>query len=250
MKKIILGALTAFVMFIALLIALVPARVATPFISDIVPGVNFSGVEGTIWSFEVASVGYRQYRLEQVELDTNPLALLFGSLSSNLRVDDAQVKLAGNLNLANNNLELNDIIFDIDASFIPENLNVAIDGAKGQVSGTIDIAHIANNKLLALDGAGSWRNAIIEYPNNDLELGTINFRLSKRAESTNTFRLTVVDNQGVLDLKGFIELSLDKSFTMQIHTSSTLPPNIKSWLMRWGRTQGDRIYLEWRGKLP
>ncbi|MBV34788.1 MAG: hypothetical protein CMP47_04940 [Rickettsiales bacterium] len=250
MKKIVLGAVLALVLFIVLLIALAPARVATPFISDIVPGVSFTGVEGTIWAFEANSVGYRQYHLEQVKLDTNPLALLLGSLSSNLEVDDHQVQLSANLNLANNDFELRDIVFDIDASFIPENFNVAIDGAKGQVSGTINIAHIVNNELLALEGAGSWRNAIIEYPNNNLELGKIDFNLSKLAESTNTLRLTIVDNQGVLDLKGFIELSLDKSFSMQLHTTSALPSNLKTWLTRWGRTQGDRIYLEWRGKLP
>ncbi|GAA0205847.1 hypothetical protein GCM10009123_11620 [Kangiella japonica] len=250
MKKMILGALLVLVFFVVLLMALAPARVATPYISDIVPGVSFIGVEGTIWSFEAASVGYRQYHLSQVKLDTNPLALLLGSLNSDLRVDDNQVKISAELNLSNKDFKFDNIAFDIDASYIPENFNIAIDGAKGQISGTVGVVHFANSELVALDGNGHWRNAIIEYPNNNLELGNIEFNLSKVAESTDTLKLTVVENQGVLDLKGFIELSIDKSFTMKLHTSSTLPPNLKDWLTRWGRTQGDRIYLEWGGKLP
>lgn len=250
MKKVILGAILALIVFMVLLLALAPAKVATPLISDIVPGVSFSGVKGSVWSFQAETIHYQKYAINDVTLNTNPLALLMGSLQSDLKVDDENAKLSADLSLGQDNFEFSKVAYDIDVSYIVDNLNTAIEGAKGQLSGTIDTAHIKNNKLLALQGVGQWNNALIEYPNNNLDLGNIKFELTKATQSDNTLRLQIIENQGVLDLRGYIELSLDKSFTMKLHSSSSLPPNLKSWLTRWGRTQGDRIYLEWRGKLP
>jgi len=104
------------------------------------------------------------------------------------------------------------------------------------------------NKLLALNGQGQWANAVIEYPNNDVELGNIEFRVIRIDD--NKAKLEIVNNDGVLDLKGFIDISLDKRFNMKLHSTASLPDNLKNWLSSWGREENGRIYLEWQGQLP
>ena len=249
MKKTLIVIGLALLIFVFFLLAIAPAKVATRMITDMVPGLVLNNVEGSLWSIEAKSVQYKQFKLNNINLSSNPFALLVGQLSSELTVNDPALTVDSNVKLSQSEYQLTDTHYELDAAFITDNVRVPIEGLKGRINGTIQKAHLTQKELLALQGSGQWRGAVIEYPNNNLELGDIRYALSKVAEQ-NKARVDIVENQGPLDLKGFIELSMDKSFRMDVHTTTDLPANLKNWLSVWGRQQNNRIHIQWQGRLP
>lgn len=250
MKKIIVGAVIALILFITILLTLAPARVATPWITDAVPELHLSNVSGSIWSTHIEQAKYRNLTLNDIELDPSPMALLWGTLEANVSVNDPNIKLEADTVLSANNYSVKDAMFDLDTAYVTSLIKMPIDGLSGRVKGQISVLEYSQKSLQQLSGEGQWDNAVILYPNNNLEIGNVSFRLSKSGQLDNAARVDITDNQGVLDLKGFIEIGLNKQFTMNIHATNELPANIKNWLTHWGRQDGDRIYLEWQGRLP
>lgn len=250
MKKIILGAFLALMLFIAILVMLAPAKVITPWITDAVPGLHLSNVNGSIWSANIAQAKYRNVVLENIKLEVNPLSLIAGKLNADVVIDDPNINIQADAILSSEDYKVENGQFDIDSSYVISLFRTPLQDLSGRVIGTVTDFRFNNNQLAALEGEGEWKSAIIHYPNNNLELGDIAFRLSEMSEQRNGARVEIINNKGVLDLQGYIEIGLDKQFNMNVHATDQLPANIKSWLTTWGRQRGDRIYLEWRGRLP
>ena len=250
MKKTILGAVAALILFLVLLLALAPAKVITPWVSDAVPGLHLHNVEGSIWSAKIDRGQFRNFTLDNIELDVNPLSLVVGKLNAGVVVNDPNINIEADTVLSAQHYQLENVRFDIDTSYVISKIRTPLQGLSGRIEGALSELDFENNHLKTLEGQGEWRNAVIQYPNNNLELGDINFKLSKMSNQGNGAKVDIMSNQGVLDLKGYIEIGLDKQFIMNIHTTTELPANIKNWLTQWGRKQSDRIYLEWRGRLP
>lgn len=250
MKKIILWSCLGLIVFVVILLSLAPARTIYPWFTDSIPELHLDNVQGTIWSTKVDTIRFRNINVDNILLTTNPLGFLVGGLHSTLGVNDKNIKLDSEVALSNNDYQIDNANFEINTTYIAAVMRLPIDGLEGIVSGTVETLHMTNQSFVAVDGSGQWENAVIVYPNNNLELGDVNFELSKSDADDKTIRLSIVENNGVLDLKGFIDISLDKRVSMNLHTTSDLPQNLKSWVSRWGRTDGNRIYLQWQGQLP
>ncbi|GAA4358879.1 type II secretion system protein N [Kangiella marina] len=250
MKKIILGSVAALIVFVILLVVMTPARVVTSWITDAVPGVQMGQVTGTIWNPAIEQVQYRNLTLRNIELETSLAPLMWGNLTTGITINDPNVKLTSQASLSSGRYELTDANIDIDTAYVIELIRTPLEGLSGQVTGIVSNAVFNDNKITQLNGEGTWSNAVIQYPNNNLELGDLRFKLSQMSNQGNGARVDIIDNDGVLDLKGFIEVGLDKQFNMRVHATNELPENLKQWLTRWGRQQDDRIYLEWQGRLP
>lgn len=250
MKKIFLWSFAGLVLLIVILLSLAPARTILPWFTDSMPKLRLVNIQGSIWSTSIDTVGYKNLSLNNIKLSTNPLGFIAGSLNSSLDIDDQNIKLVTDLAVANNDYQLDNATFEINTTYIPAVVRLPIEGLEGMVSGTVETLQMTNKSFVAVDGAGQWKDAVIAYPNNDFKLGDVTFQLEKSSIDDKTIRLIVVQNKGVLDLKGYIDLSLDKRVSMNLNTTSDLPQNLKSWVSRWGRQDGNRIHLEWRGQLP
>jgi len=250
MKRIILWSCVSFVLLIAILLSLAPAKTILPWFTDSIPELHLTNVEGSVWSTSIDTVSFKNATLNNIKLSTNPLGLLLGNLNSTLGINDQNIQLDTELSLSNNDYQINNADFEINTAYIPSVIRLPIEGLEGMVSGTVETLQMTNKSFVTVDGAGQWKDAVIAYPNNDLNLGDVSFQLEKAEVDDKTIRLVVVENEGVLDLKGDIELSLNKHVSMSLNTTTDLPQNLKSWVTRWGRQDGNRIHLEWRGQLP
>ncbi|AKE51263.1 type II secretion system protein N [Kangiella geojedonensis] len=250
MKKIIVGAVIALILFIAILLMLAPARVATPWITDAVPELYLTNVSGSIWSSHIEQAKYRNLTINNIELQPSAIALLWGALETSINIQDPKISLEAEAVLSRNNYSVKNANFDVDTAYVASLIKVPIDGLSGRVNGQVSILDYSKKSLKQLSGEGQWNNAVILYPNNNLDIGNVSFKLSKSGQLDNAARIDIMDNQGVLDLKGFIEVGLNKQFRMNIHATNQLPAHLKNWLTRWGRQDGNRIYLEWQGRLP
>lgn len=250
MKKIIIGAILALILFLLILVYIAPARTITGMVTDRVPGLQLTSVEGSLWSTHIGHLNFKQFSLHDIQLDTRVLSLLWGTLNSSIRVNDPNIQLTSDVALEEGHYKLSDTQYQLDTAYIASIARLPVESLSGVVDGSIKQIEMSGKTLLSLEGEGQWKNAVIQYTNSELALGTIRFQLSKVKERDNTARISIVENQGVLDLKGTIEVSLDKRFNMKLHTTTDLPQHLKSWVSRWGRTEGGRIYLEWQGRLP
>lgn len=246
----IVGIILALVFFVSALIMLTPARVVVSWITDDVPQLKLSQVEGTVWNTQVNTVQYQQFSLNNVEMSNSFWSLLLGELNSDISVDDEKLRLNGNIVASTGEYQLTNTNFAIDTQAVTAVLRLPIDGLSGQVDGFIEKFTLSDRVIKDLQGNGEWHNAVIKYPGNNLELGNIRFTLSKSESIGEGAHIDIVDNRGVLDLQGYIEISLDKKFVINLNTTAELPSNLKSWVTRWGKVKNDRIYLEWRGRLP
>lgn len=251
MKKFILGAFIALIVFLTFAIILTPAKVVFSTVTNSIPGLSLNQVTGTLWSSEVAAVQYREHQLQNIRLTTNPFWLMFGTLDSHISINDTKLKLESELELSRSKYQVTDGSLEFDTSYIKELVKMPLEGLRGIVNVSLDEVSITQDKVIQeLSGAGVWERAVIEYTNSNLELGRIEFTLSKVKGSNNAARIDITKNDGVLDVRGYIEVALDKQFNFSFNTTSNLPDNLKNWLTTWGELKGNRIYIEWQGRLP
>ncbi|WP_223670694.1 type II secretion system protein N [Kangiella shandongensis] len=250
MKKIIIGAALALILFLLIFVYIAPAKTITGMVTDRVPGLQLINVEGSLWSTQVGRLNFRQLSLQNIQLDTHLLSLLVGTLSSSITVTDPNIQFSSDVELEEGRYRIENGQYRVDTAYVTSLMNLPVEGVSGAVEGFIKQFEMSEQSLLSLEAEGQWRDAVIQYTNNELTIGTLHFQLSKVNERENTARIEIIENQGVLDLKGTIEVSLDKRFNVKLHTTTDLPQHLKTWVSRWGRTEGERVYLEWQGRLP
>ena len=127
-------------------------------------------------------------------------------------------------------------------------MKLPITELSGRFIGEVSQLELTPGELHSVTATGYWQNAVVGYPNSVLELGDIHFTI----ERTETGRalLTITENPGMLDLKGKLEVGFDKQYQLNVSTQSDVPPNIKQWLTQLGKTENDRILIQWNGRLP
>lgn len=248
MKKIIIG-LAIIVFFILVLLVLAPAKAIFPYITDKVTGLTISHPQGTVWSASSKQIQFKNLALNNVSLSTNPLYLIAGKLASTIEVQDQELKIKGQFVLGNSAQQVEDLKYELDASWLNQFLKSPINGLEGNISGVIEEYHsdINQQTIKRVNGNGSWHDAVIHYPNTILELGDFNYQLTTNEQ--NQIRINVLENKGVLDLKGYIDFGLDKSYQLNLNTQTELPENIKRWLTAFGKVQNNRIHIVWNSRL-
>ncbi|NVK22844.1 MAG: type II secretion system protein N [Kangiellaceae bacterium] len=246
MKKIFLWAFIGLIILIILILALAPARAILPWITDKVPGLVLTNPQGSIWSTKVDSLQINRLRINNLQLNISPWSLLLGNLSSELSLDDENLKLNGDIRLNNDVAEVNGLVYQLDSRWLKQFVKAPINDISGIIKGELESAKVQHKQKIVedLSGFGTWNNAIIDYPNYRLELGNFSYKLSNHEKVA---RITIIDNDGLLDLKGHIDIDLNNRYQMQLNTQENLPENIKRWLRAFAKTENGRMYIQWQG---
>jgi len=248
MKKKILVALAGFIVFIFFFVLLAPARVVLPWFIQGIPQVAVQGVSGTVWNTSLDSVLYNGNTINDVAIKTSFWNLLLANLKSDISVNDQNLMLDGRIIVNSDQLRIEDARYQLDVSSLQTWLKLPVSELSGSLIGHIDNAVLQIDDLIDLQANGYWQNAVVGYPNSVLELGDIHFTI-ERTEDGKAL-LTITNNPGMLDLKGTLEIALDKKYRLTISTKTDIPSHIKQWLTKLGRTENNRIYIKWNGRLP
>ncbi|WP_251358894.1 type II secretion system protein N [Kangiella sp. TOML190] len=255
MKKIILGSLLGMVVLLVFIAVLAPAKTIVPMLTKQLPAsikpIHISGIEGSIWSPKFASLAVKGYQLERVSLALNPFSLLSGSLNTQLQVQDPSLQLTAQLNANQQSLLITDSDFSLDASRLDPLMRFPVKGLAGEIEGQIEVFQLAANQLIEqAQGKGVWRDAMLYYLEQSLQLGDIRFELSSDQDPQNpTLILTIVDNQGMLDLKGDFKLSSQGAYKLDLSMSEELPEQIKSGVQNFAKLVDGRYRIQWQGQL-
>lgn len=249
MKKILFWIVIALLLFVTFIIALAPASAIFPWVTSKVPHLYVSEPAGTLWSTQISTVQYKHIKIDNISLDSNPLKLLLGRLNSTIDINDNSLKVSADIDLSSKQVVIQNAKYHVSGDWLTQFLPPPIKNISGEIFGTlIDASVSSDKKINALVGQGDWKAAVVEYPKYRLELGDFKYRMEK-LDDINA-RVTIEENTGPLDLKGHIDIGLDRTYQLQLNTKDDLPENLGRWLKVMGKQQNQRIYIEWKGTLP
>ncbi|MCW9029751.1 MAG: type II secretion system protein N [Kangiella sp.] len=248
MKKVILGTTLGLLLLIVFLVILAPARVVLPWVTQNLSQVAINGPSGTLWNTELQSITVQGQAIEDISIETSFWHLLFGNVSSDIRINDQNVRLEGSVALNSEQVSIENTSYQLEASMLLDWIKMPITELSGRFIGQINTVTLAANELHALDVNGRWQSAVVGYPNSVLELGDIYYTIERTDDGRAL--LTITDNPGMLDLKGTLEVGFDKQYQLNVSTKTDIPSNIKEWLTQLGRTENNRIFIKWNGRLP
>ncbi|NVJ64852.1 MAG: type II secretion system protein N [Gammaproteobacteria bacterium] len=252
MKKKILGALLSVLLLAVIIVAMAPAQTVWPLIASKLPAkfqkVQTTNIQGSIWNPKIGKIRYYDLSVENVSADISVLSLLTGNLKAQINVNDFSLKLDGKLSANTNAIEVSNLNYELAAQRFDPFMQFPVKSLKGNLTGSIEQASLqANGNWNNVQGIGSWQNAIIDYLEQSLALG--NFEYQIKTDDTNNIILTVVDNQGVLDLKGQLTLMPNRSYQLDVSTQTQLPTDLENWIKNFGKLENDRYRIQWSGKL-
>ncbi len=121
MKRILLYVLIAIISFIGFTLILAPASTIWSFFSQDVlartPGLNVYQVQGTAWHGH-GNLQYLQFPQSELSWQVEPLTLLTGKVSTDLRLQGEAHEFNGHLNLDQTSLEVPLLTGYLDAAYI------------------------------------------------------------------------------------------------------------------------------------
>lgn len=248
MKKLILSFIVGFLLLLGFVLVMAPARIVIPWFTQGLSQLSLNQPSGSIWNASLGSITFRDISVSNISAQTSFWSLLFGSVHSDVQVNDQQLYLAGSIKLNRQQVSLESTDYELEAGAILDWVKLPITELSGRFTGEIQSLELAANEIKALDADGVWQNAVVGYPNSVLELGNIHFTV----ERTNEGRalLTITENPGMLDLKGTLEVGFDKQYQLNLSTQTDTPAHINQWLTQLGRVENNRVIIKWNGRLP
>ena len=252
MKKTLLSIFLSVLVLIILLITIAPAKVIIPTILDKLPknlqGMALQDISGTIWTPKVGTFKIKEYQLNNITFDIKPLSLMMGDLNADIKINDPLIKLTSTLEANSTKVTMREGNYEVVASWFDPFMAFPVKGIEGVITGSLEKLEVSNNQAInELNGVGSWRNAFILYLDQQLNLGDIKYQLS--TTEAKDIKLDILENVGGLGLKGYLTLSPDRTYKLNISTKQDLPETISVWVQRIAKFENDRYHIVWGGKL-
>jgi len=147
-RKLIIAA-AALLLFLTFLVALLPASVALDLISS--PVVRFSGVSGTVWSGSVAQISSGNHVLGHLQWRNGSLAALIGRPAWDIELDRPDGFVRGRVAIRPGG---NLILQDIDAVSSLDSLGrlLPLYGTRGGVTARVDRLHVEDGEIVLIKG--------------------------------------------------------------------------------------------------
>lgn len=212
-------------------------------------GLNLQGVSGRLLSGEVLQVNYAGESLQQLTWDLSLTSLLTGKLGSDISVNDPTFR--GSLYLEKGFTETVSVS-EINATQLVSTLTEYYKPLKllypeGRLDWE-DVSLSMDEKTIhQASGNIRWKDATLTINNNLLALGTINIEIS---DKEGDLLLTITDENSPLDVRGKLQLGLDRRYDLQLSLSDNLPANIKNPVLMVARPDGNgRLQLNTKGSL-
>ncbi len=253
MKKIILGILLGIVVLLLMLVAMAPASTILPMLKSALPqqvkALQFGQVDGSIWSPSINNVSYQNFSLKKVDIELNPLSLFIGKLKGDISIQDPKLHWQSQLSVDQKQVAVKAASYQLQASQFDPLMKFPVKGLAGELSGSLKqfILTPQNKTIQALDGEGTWQNAVIYYLEQRLALGDLNYQLTTNEQGDAIVQ--IMENRGLLDLKGNLRLSQSKEYFLELSTQQTLPAELEQWIKRLAQLQNNRYHIKWNGRL-
>lgn len=235
--------------YAVVLIVKLPAAVAYPYIQGALQPLAMTGLEGTIWSGQAASVVYQREAIGSVSWSLRPWALLAGELGAALQVDGpvGEVRGVAGIGLGGNGF-VEDLTGSLSAAALAPLLRLQAVRPQGRVE--LDIARLGLRGRIPVQAEGvvTWREARVSAP-RPLDLGSFSATLTTDAEGVSA---ALRDQDSPLVLDAVLALTNDGSYrvTGRLSAKNEAPAELHNLLRGAGvRQQGGALPLNITGRL-
>lgn len=251
LKKILIG-VVSLVILIAFMLAFAPAKTLINYAKNQFPqqlnAINFTGVSGSIWNTHVQRITVKDFSLDNLKLKTSVLNLVSGRLKTTISIQDPNLQLQGVVKADQQTLEANDLNVTLNPKMLDPMMQFPIVGLSGTMQASLKKAVIKNNWPENLDGTVNWKGSLIRYLDRETELG--DFRL-KLFSQNGELHLNIIENNGPLDIQGFIKILPNKTYYLDISTvqQSASHDEILTFIKRFAKPENGRYQIRWQGPL-
>jgi general secretion pathway protein N len=243
--RLAVAGLAAFVLFVVLS---APAAKLLPYFQPQLPGVQFSGVTGSLWSGRAVRVGAGAVQLSKVHWSLRPLALFKGALEFSIDADQGGHPLTGRAGIGVlSGIYVADVVGQLAASDLLYWSGMTGIGLDGQLDFAIDTIEEIGAGLPAVAGAVSWSPAKVLAP---LELDLGQAQLVTRIEAGVTHG-KVSASGGVLTVTGDLTVNPDGNYTLvaELQKKGSVPQAVDKFLATFAEFSNGNYRLEWSDQI-
>lgn len=240
-----LAGLAAFVVF---LVVSAPAAKLLPYFQPQLPGVQFAGVTGSLWSGQAVRLGAGVVQLDGVKWRWRPLALFKGALEFSVDAEHRGHALTGRVGIGLFSGAYGaDVVGQLAASDVLYWTGLTGIGLDGQIDFAIDDIEVVGTGLPAIAGAVSWSPARVVSP-LDLDLGKA--QLVTRIESGVTHG-KVSASGGVLTVSGDVTVNPDGNYALvaDLQKKGNVPQAVDKFLATFAEFSNGNYRLEWSDQI-
>ena len=239
--KLILG----LVIFVGAVAYFAPASIIEKFLPN---NISTAGVSGTLWKGNVQNIVVDKIGLQNTKWSANPLSLLVGKVNADVSIDSSNIKgdfetTVANTEVVTENLDLNGELALLTPYF--EKLGLTING---QFDAKFDNLHFKDGLPHNANGTlNTFNTSILGFI--PLNLGDVN---SVFAEQADGFQISLVNQNGELDINGVITVTSNGLYKADLNISKNgqTPDNVLQTVQMIGeKISEDTIKVLHKGQL-
>ncbi|QGX39561.1 type II secretion system protein N [Permianibacter aggregans] len=246
-KKVLVWGLLAFVVWLVMVVALMPASFALRLAGQAAPSLIVRHASGTIWNGSAASVQLNQLLLPNVQWQLSPWRLFTGTVQTDLQFGGDNT-LQGQLRVVASTSAQR--LENIDLTIPAQQLNALLPLPGAQLHGLFrfDGPRIAfeDKQLKALEGRLQWRDARVQTPLGQPPLGS--YALQFRTDENGTIFGDISDLEGVLDLQGTMQYQAP-NLSISATSRADLPEQLDRFFRAVAKREGNRYQISFQRQM-
>jgi len=207
--------ITAVSGYLFFLLLLTPAATVISFLKLPSNSIALSGISGSIWSGSIDQARIKQQHIDNIFWSLNPLSLLTGSISSELKADvyDNPVQADLDHSFFSKSTSLYNVSSALNAKDLQKKLNLPFGELAGKLQLNLSELKIKPKSLPSITGIIQWNNAQLTLADK-ISFGNILLTLTPDDQSNLTGKLS--NTKGELIIKGQLSVSPKSIYTLNI----------------------------------
>lgn len=211
--------------------------------------VAASGLEGTVWSGEAASLSVNGVSLGRADWELHQLQMLLGRIGAHWMVQPEGGYLSGDLTAAGEEIRLAEVEGRLPAAQVMAYAPALPVHIEGEISARMERLTLAQSQLREVQGTLVWHGAAVTAP-MEMALGDLRVELTTAADGNIVGDIS--DAGGPLELAGEVVLSPQGTYRLELNLASRAgaSPELEQALGLLGRPgPGGKRRLTYSGRL-
>lgn len=254
MRKALSYTFAALAVYLVSLLVMLPAEPvlewAAPRLQQQGVKLSASGLQGTIWSGEAASLSVNGVPLGHADWELHELEMLLGRIGAHWMVQPDGGYVSGDVTAAGEELRLSEVEGRLPAALVMAYAPALPVNIEGEISARMERLNMAQSRMREVEGTLVWHGAALTAP-MEMPLGDLRVELTTAADGNIVGDIS--DAGGPLELSGEVVLSPQGTYRLELNLASRpdASPELEQALGLLGRPgPGGKRRFTYSGRLP